>query len=112
MKMKCWGCGMNKDSDVLESYPYPEEERLTDEPIPPLFVIDVQPQEKEDGDRYRIVVVCHECFHKLDVDMWIGSNCWRKLNPKIAFEKLPFYDSVNGRGEPEDYIEIINDMED
>lgn len=112
MKMKCWGCGTNKDSDVLESYPYPEEDRLTDEPIPPLFVIDVQPQEKEDGDRYRIVVVCHECFHKLDVDMWIGSNCWRKLNPKIAFEKLPFYDSVNGRGEPEDYIEIINDMED
>lgn len=109
--MKCWGCGTNKDSDVLESYPYPEEDRLTDEPIPPLFVIDVQPQEKEDGDRYRIVVVCHECFHKLDVDMWIGSNCWRKLNPKIAFEKLPFYDSVNGRGEPEDYIEIINDME-
>jgi hypothetical protein len=106
MKMQCWGCGTEKDTSAFEAYPYPEEERLTDEPIPPLFVIDCQPQEKEDGHDYRVVVVCHECFHKLDVDMWIGSRCWRKLNPKIVFEKLPLYDSVNGRGEPEDYSHI------
>lgn len=106
MKMQCWSCGEEKDTSILEVYPYPEEERLTDSPIPPLFVIDCQPQEKEDGHDYRVVVVCHECFHKLDVDMWIGSNCWRKLNSKISFEKLPLYDSDNGRGEPEDYSHI------
>jgi|ERR1700722_1302773 len=106
MKMRCWGCGKEKHTDVLEVYPYPEEERLTDEPIPPLFVIDCQPQEKGDGVNYRVVVVCHECFHKLDVDMWIGSNCWRTLNPKVVFENLPLYDAVKGRGEPEDYADV------
>ena len=103
MKMRCWGCGIEKDTSIEEKYPYVEDNRLTDEPIPPLFVIDCEPQEKADGDRFRVVVVCHECFHKLDVDQWIGSNCWRKLKPKVPFEQLPLYD---GPSEPEDYISI------
>jgi hypothetical protein len=39
--------------------------------------------------------------------MWIGSNCWRGLNPKIEFAKLPLYDPVNKRGDPEDYADIV-----
>lgn len=103
MKMQCWGCGQEKDTKMLEVYPHPEDERLTDEPIPPLFVIDCQPGEKEEDKRFRVVVVCHQCFHTLDVDMWISSNCWESLNPKVIFENLPFFDE---RGEPEDYAYI------
>ena len=106
MKMKCWGCGTEKDTSVLEVYSHPEDERLIDDPIAPLFVIDCQPQEdKVDGKGFRVVVVCHECFHNLDVDMWIGSNCWSALNPRVPFDKLPLFEK--GRREPEDYIDVL-----
>jgi hypothetical protein len=104
MKMQCWGCGKEKDTNSLEVYSHPEDNSLTDKPIPPLFVLDCQPQEKEYGDSFRIVVVCHECFHQLSPDMWIGSNCWKTLNPKVVFEKLPLFG--DGRKEPEDYANI------
>lgn len=108
MKMRCWGCGTPKDTKVLEVYPYPEEEHLTDKPIAPLLILDCQPSSEEEGDHFRVVVVCHECFHRLDPDMWIGSNCWKKLDPKVPFHQLPLYDefdAANGR-RPEDYIDI------
>lgn len=90
--MKCYGCGIDKDLSKDEVYPYPEEDRLTTDPVPPLFVFECQSEarEPEGGSCYRAVVVCHECFHKLDPDMWIGeASCWRPLNPVVPFEKLP-----------------------
>jgi hypothetical protein len=35
--MKCYGCGIEKDLDKEEIYPYPEDQRLTTDPIPPLY---------------------------------------------------------------------------
>lgn len=90
MKMNCLGCGAEKDTEVQEPYPYPEDERLCDGPISPLFVLECQPNEsKELG--WRMAVVCHECFKKLDPDMWISENCWISLNPKTPFKDLPLY---------------------
>lgn len=85
--MKCMGCGVNKDLAVEETYPYPEDERLCDGPLPPLFVLECQPNTK--GQKWRMVVVCHECFKKLDPDMWIGEQCWISITPTTPFEKLP-----------------------
>lgn len=68
-----------------EVYPYPDQ-GLVDGPLPPLFVIECQPRER---DPYRAVVVCHECFHKLDPDQWIGQECWERISPMTPFEKLP-----------------------
>jgi hypothetical protein len=85
--MKCQGCGVDKDPAVLEVYPYPEEEKLCDEPIEPL--LEIHCQGREFGkDPFRKVVVCHHCFSKLDVDMWISPRCWESLNPVVPFEQL------------------------
>jgi hypothetical protein len=75
---------------VLEPYPYPEDERLCEGPIEPLFVLEIQPDEGP-GD-WKVAVVCHECFKKLDPDMWISENCWININPVIPFDKLPLND--------------------
>ena len=84
MKQKCLACGVEKDTSAKEVYPYPGEDRFIDEPIDPLITIDCQ------GTRgWRVVTVCHHCFHKLDVDMWISERCWRSLNPITPFEQLP-----------------------
>ena len=40
--MQCHGCGVEKDMTVLETYPYPEDQRLCEGPIEPLFVLEVQ----------------------------------------------------------------------
>ena len=79
---------MEKDTEVKEVYPYADD-GMIDEPIEPFFTLDC------DGPRFggvtdwRKVAVCHGCFHKLDVDMWISSNCWQSLNPITPFEQLP-----------------------
>jgi hypothetical protein len=84
MKQRCLACGVEKDTRVKETYPYPDDGIITDEPIDPLMTIDCQGT----GD-WRVVTVCHACFHKLDVDMWISEDCWRSLNPITPFEHLP-----------------------
>jgi hypothetical protein len=83
MKRKCLACGIEKDTDVKEIYPYPED-GLIDKPIEPLMAIEC----KGSVDR-RFAEVCHECFHELDVDMWISDRHWTALNPIIPFERLP-----------------------
>src|SRR3990172_4977350 len=86
MKMNCFGCGAEKDTDVLEFYT--QDDRLVnDEPIPPLFVLCVESRESD--PKWREAVVCHVCFVKLDVDMWISSQCWAKLDPVVLFAQLP-----------------------
>ena len=82
MKQKCLACGVEKDPALKEVYPYPQD-GLIDEPIAPLKTIDCQ-----GPNDWRVVTVCHDCFHKLDVDMWIGEQCWRALNPITPFEEL------------------------
>ena len=88
--MKCLSCGVEKDAEVNEVYPY-EEDGLIHEPIPPFFEIDCQPLEDvaEVDSRWRKVRVCHECFHRLKPDMWIGSRCWKALDPVTPFADLP-----------------------
>jgi hypothetical protein len=84
MKQRCLACGVEKDTSVKEVYPYPDDGIITDEPIEPLMTMDCQGA----GD-WRVVTVCHACFHKLDVDMWISERCWLSLNPITPFEQLP-----------------------
>ena len=90
--MQCFGCGVEKDTEVLERYPldkYPEDP-ICDDPICPLFVLEVQPNQPVlDSSTWKAAVVCHECFHKLEPDLWIGENCWRGISPVIPFDKLP-----------------------
>jgi hypothetical protein len=85
--MKCYGCGITKNTAVMEPYPYPEEDHCSTRPMEPLFVLDCSPEAI--GTGHRAVVVCHECFHKLDPDLWISEKCWRSLNPVVPFERLP-----------------------
>ena len=87
--MQCQSCGVDKDPSVYELYPYPESERICDDPVPPLFDIDCQPYDFGKGHQWKKVTVCHHCFEKLDPDMWISRKCWEKLNPLIPFDNLP-----------------------
>lgn len=82
--MRCYGCGIFKEVDNNELYPYPDEDGITDNPILPLFTLECQTQ-----SGYKAVVVCHECFHKLQPDLWIGENCWLSLNPIVPIANLP-----------------------
>ncbi len=84
MKEKCLCCGIEKDTEVREFYPYPDDGVVDDEPIEPLMTIDC----KGPAD-WRVVTVCHTCFHKLDVDMWISERCCQASNPITPFEELP-----------------------
>lgn len=85
MKRKCQACGVEKDDAVLEYYKH-DDSLVQNEPIRPLF--DLECQSKSDYDDFRIATVCHECFHKLDPDMWIGESCWESLTPVVPFGKL------------------------
>jgi len=85
--MKCCGCGAEKDMSVLETYPFPEDEIFCNEPIQPLLNLECQPKDK--SGEWKLTIVCHECFKKLDPDMWISENCWIGINPIITFDKLP-----------------------
>ncbi len=84
---KCNSCGVEKDIKILELYPYPDEDCICDDPVPPLFEIDCQPTTK--GQEWRNPSVCHECFHRLSPDMWINQKMWESLNPVVPFAELP-----------------------
>lgn len=92
MKMKCHGCGSEHDTDIKEMY---EGDRLAnDVPIEPLFVLCAL-NYSEDGNKGRKAVVCHKCFDKLNVDMWISDGCWRGINPVTPYESLPVHTDEN-----------------
>ena len=88
MTQRCLACGVEKDASVKEVYPYPED-GLIDEPIDPFMIVDCQGPRFSEATDWRVVTVCHHCFHRLDMDMWISEGCWRSLNPVTPFEKLP-----------------------
>ncbi len=105
MIKSCSACGVHKDLGKLEIYPYPEDECLTESPILPLLIIECQGKENKPngGWDFRIVVMCHECWHRLvngpGIDMWIGESCWGFLNPSIPFDRLPGSPSYDTMGE-------------
>ena len=107
MKMKCFGCGAEKDLTAKELYPFPEDGLISDEPIDPLFVLCCEGWDEHSGV-WKQVVVCHVCFHKLEPDMWISSNCWATINPKVRFEGLPDHDHANcGNDDPTIWAHVV-----
>jgi hypothetical protein len=93
--MRCFGCGVEKDTEKLERYS--GSLGITkEEDIEPLFVLDVEPWESSPGP-WRAAVVCHACFDKLEPDMWISSSCWRSIDPVLRFEQLPPLPNVDER---------------
>lgn len=83
--MKCLACGIEKDVSRLEYYPY--KELCSEDPISPILI--GLECECNDG-RIRLVNVCHECFHKLDPDMWINEEEWKSINPITEINELEF----------------------
>lgn len=96
MLIKCWGCGVEKDTDVLEKYLFTEGGVIED-PIEPLFMIDCEGKKFRlslmQESEFRLVIVCHSCFKSLNCDMWISQNCWEKLNPKVVYKDLPILEA-------------------
>lgn len=88
--MKCFSCGADKDTDAEAIYPYIEDNLTTEVPIPELLIIECQGDKSDD---FRMVVMCHECWHRLErtrgIDMWIGQGCWKSLVPMVSFDNLP-----------------------
>jgi hypothetical protein len=88
MKQKCMACGAEKDTSIKEVYPYADD-GLIEKPIEPLMTVDCQGPCLSEATDWRVVTVCHQCFHRLDVDMWISEACWRSLTPVTPFEQSP-----------------------
>lgn len=86
-EMRCYGCGVEKDMNVPEKYPWPEDDSICDDQIPPLFVLEVEPHVQ--GDGFRAAAVCHSCFHRLDPYVWISERCWISILPEVPFGDLP-----------------------
>jgi hypothetical protein len=109
--MKCFSCGVDKDLSKEAIYPYPEDETFCDEPISQLLPIECQ---GKNGQGYRMVIICHDCWHRLEqgvgVDMWIGEKGWEFLNPVVPFDKLPkvkYYDSKQTNWNAGSYDEVV-----
>ena len=89
MKQSCLACGVEKDTTIKEAYPWGEEDGVIDEPVEPLWKLDC----KGTVD-WRVVTVCHACFHRLSPDLWISERCWRSLNPITPYERLPMMPTI------------------
>lgn len=108
-KMRCFGCGVEKDPNILEFYT--QDDRLVkDEPIDPLFVLCAE--SRIPGIGWKHAVVCHVCFAKLDVDHWISSDCWKSINPMVAFQDLPEHTEEScGNDDPRLFAHIVVKVE-
>jgi hypothetical protein len=85
--VKCLCCGADKELGILTTYPY--DGTLTREaPVEQLLCIECQ-----GTTGFRMAIMCHECWHKLEVtrgiDMWIGQECWDSLDPATPYDQLP-----------------------
>jgi len=87
MKQKCLACGTEKDTSLKELYPYRGDRIVVLEPMEPLIPIECEGTKS--GNDWRLATMCHECWHKLDPDLWISEDCWESLNPMTPFERLP-----------------------
>jgi hypothetical protein len=97
MIAKCNVCGIEKDMNILEKYPWAEEVGITKRPIEPLLNIDCQPAGVKlgEGGDWKNVTLCHLCWHKLDPDMWTCQEHYETLNPITPYDKLPNLDVDN-----------------
>jgi len=82
----CYACGTHKSLEELEVYRY-DSPAITDEPIRPLFALPVV--DSNDTVPVRTGIICHECMHKIDPDMWIGKDDWDSLEAIVPFSLLP-----------------------
>jgi len=82
----CPCCGIYKDSLIKEAYPWAEEDGIIDDPIEPFMEIAI---DQDHGPASKAAFVCHECYHKIQPDMWIMECHWVKENPVVPFDKLP-----------------------
>lgn len=80
MLLNCFGCGVSKDTAVLESYPYDDDNLNTEKPGVPMLTLDCDE---------KAAVVCYDCFHRIQPDMWIDEACWQAHEPEIPYERLP-----------------------
>lgn len=83
---KCLACGIEKDIRSEEIYPYEKDCIPTEIPIQPLFEIECQSD--TDNTDFRIVIICHNCYHKVQPDMWMSQGEWESLNPITNFNNL------------------------
>jgi hypothetical protein len=88
--MKCHVCGIEKDPEQLEVFPWHEEHGIVDYPIEPLFNIDWCPAGGviEEGD-WKNITLCHSCWHRLKPDMWTCQEHYESLNPVTPYDDLP-----------------------
>lgn len=91
-------------------YPYEEDTLDTEDTLPQLLTIEVQGinAKKQPVADYRIGVLCHQCWHRLEdnggIDMWIGQGCWESLDPVTPFAQLPkTLDDPEKRWDAENY---------
>jgi len=105
MEMKCFGCGVLKDTGVLEFYTQEYDCLIRDVAIEPLFVLCAE--SRQAGVDWKHVVVCHVCFANLEPDMWISSDCWQSIDPVVPFHELPDHTNEScGKDDPEVYAHI------
>lgn len=84
---RCQACGIEKDMDIEEYYPYSEDMITQEDKVQPLF--DLECQMDEDQSDFRVATVCFSCYHKLEPDMWINESMWKALNPIVDAKDLP-----------------------
>lgn len=107
--MRCYGCGVMKDPLKEEVYPWPEEDRLSDEPIQPLFVVACSSTDNK-PTTFKATVCCHNCLYRLYPDIWISQQCWESIKPKIQFNDLPLLlDDIANRFDVSRYPELIRE---
>jgi hypothetical protein len=86
MLLKCFGCGIEKDTSIKEIYLWPED-GICDDEIEPLFVMECQPDNREDKIR-KAVVHSHSCHHKNRPYMWMSERDWNSINTIISYNIL------------------------
>jgi len=87
-KTTCLACGIEKDMNIKEMYPYSDDSIDTEEPVSPLFK-DFECQSDTDHSDFRLVTICHKCWHRVQPDMWMSQREWESLNPITNFNDLP-----------------------
>lgn len=85
--IRCQGCGVEKDTTTYEVYPYPDEERFGNDPMPPLLDVDTDLPDGKGSSRWALV--CHRCYSRLDPDMWIDKKTWDAISPVTRYEDIP-----------------------
>jgi len=103
MRMRCHGCGVEKDTDVRELATSTAAGLIEDVPLPPLYVVDCQSPSGAADARYRAALVCHGCMARLDLDMWTCAEHWAQIDPVVPYAQLPLLRTDERRDDPTAY---------